>query len=243
MTRLTLKWARDGVPATDREVAIIVDILRASTTITACMHHGARWVMPTVRVEDARRLAAEHDALLMGERDSVRVDGFDLGNSPCDITAERVGGRGIVFSSTSFPLASAAAADAAVAIVGCFANLTAAAADARRRAGEGGLDVCFVLAGAPDNPADEDLAFAGAAARLLPDCSPGDEVRRAMDFVAESGPGQRVRDSFHGRRLSRLGFGADVEFACRRDAFSVVPDFRRGRIALGQNGFHHDDTT
>ncbi len=243
MTRLTLKWARDGVPATDREVAIIVDILRASTTITACMHHGARWVMPTVEVEDARRLAAEHDALLMGERDSVRVEGFDLGNSPCDITAERVGGRGIVFSSTSFPLASAAAAGAAVAVVGCFANLTAVTAQARRAAQGDGLGICFVLAGAPDNPADEDLAFAGTAARLLPDCNPDDEVRCAVDFVAESGPGQRVRESFHGRRLIRLGFGADVEFACRWDLFSVVPVFSRGRIALGQNGSHHDNTT
>jgi 2-phosphosulfolactate phosphatase len=229
MPRLGIVWAREG-RTTSRDVAIVVDVLRACTTIVTCLHHGADCVIPTTEVEDARRLAAERGALLMGERDSVRLPGFDLGNSPCAVTPELVAGRDIVFTSTSFPLGVAAASASGHVLIGCFLNIGAVTRRARALAGESGCGVCFVLSGAPDNPADEDRAFAGAAAALLDDRPMTAPVGEALRFTEQRGWERRVRESFHARRLARLGFAGDVDFACRRDAFADVPVLLGGRI-------------
>ena len=85
------------------ETVVVIDVLRASTTITWALASGASCVIPCLEVEKARAKAAEigTDVLLGGERAGELIEGFDLGNSPSEYTREMVDGKTIVFTTTN----------------------------------------------------------------------------------------------------------------------------------------------
>src|SRR5690606_11896085 len=108
--------------------AVIIDVLRASTSVSAALQAGAARVIPFATIDDAKRFAdklaaAGEPPLLGGERGGVKIEGFDLGNSPREYTAERVGGRTIAFTTTNGTRALMAAASAARVYMGAYANL------------------------------------------------------------------------------------------------------------------------
>ena len=75
---------------------MVIDVLRASTTIIHALESGATEVTPCVEIEEARRMSAalpKGHTVLGGERDGLKIDGFDLGNSPEEYTPERVAGE------------------------------------------------------------------------------------------------------------------------------------------------------
>src|SRR5262245_57387196 len=85
-------------------VVVVIDVLRATTTITTALAAGARRVIPCLDVADARAAAAnspEGECVLGGERQGLRIEGFDLGNSPNEYTPASVGGKTLVFSTTN----------------------------------------------------------------------------------------------------------------------------------------------
>ena len=84
----------DGAVLQDH-TAVVIDVLRASSTIVAALAAGAQAIYPVVSTEEAIKLATSlgrGDALLAGERRGLKVEGFDLGNSPREFTPEAVGG-------------------------------------------------------------------------------------------------------------------------------------------------------
>ncbi len=104
-------------------VAVVIDVLRASTTITHALAHGAEVVVPCVEVDEAlAHRQRDPDCLLGGERGGLPIPGFDLGNSPGDYTPERVAGRKLVFTTTNGTRAMAACRQAQRVLVGCFAH-------------------------------------------------------------------------------------------------------------------------
>src|SRR5947208_10202296 len=85
-------------------VAVVIDVLRATSTIVHALAAGAQALIPCCEIDEARRIAATFPpgtALLGGERRGVMIPGFDLGNSPGDYTAEVVGGKIVVFTTTN----------------------------------------------------------------------------------------------------------------------------------------------
>ena len=108
--------------------AVVIDVLRASTTIVRAMEAGAADVIPCVEVEEARRIAGRLPAeltVLGGERGGLPIDGFDLGNSPTEYTPLRVGGRTVVFTTTNGTRAIDRCRRADRVLVGAFVNATA----------------------------------------------------------------------------------------------------------------------
>jgi len=233
MVRVNLKWRTDNETTDENEVAVVADVLRASTSITAALGMGAKCVIPAIEVGDAFNLAKRYDgALLMGERRSIKIGGFDLGNSPLEITEEKVHRREIIFTSTNFPKALMATHKSPNIIVGSLLNVTAASETACRLAQENGYDICFMLAGDPSGVhAKEDLAFAGVSGMVLKGKSNLDErVKEAVEFVDKNGIEKCVKESIHGKELADSGFAEDVEFACKKDIFDVVPMVKENRI-------------
>ena len=129
----------DGAVLQDH-TAVVVDVLRASSTIVAALAAGAHAIYPVVSTEEAIKLATSlgrEDALLAGERRGLKVEGFDLGNSPREFTPETVGGKRVVMSTTNGTRALVAVAGAERVLVASFLNLSAVAAacaDAERLA-------------------------------------------------------------------------------------------------------------
>ena len=212
--------------------AVVIDVLRASTTVCHALHAGADRVVPCGSVGDARRVAAGltdagEPALLSGERGCVKVHGFDLGNSPTDFTPETVGGKSVVLTTTNGTAALLRCLEAAEVLVGCFANLSPLC---DHLAGGDG-PVHLVCAGTDRAVTAEDVLFAGRAANRLVaagvgtlDHHDGDPARLAAAFAAaHSDTAAVLHDSRGGRNLARLGRGDDVAVCAAADSAPVVP--------------------
>lgn len=213
---------------------VVIDVLRASTTIIAAIESGAERIIPIADVETASRLVrpSERDKkLLAGERKSCPVPGFDLCNSPGDFTPERVRGKTIVFTTTNGTRAIAAASKASRVLICALTNVHAVAASL---AGE--AEVVVLCCGSEGSIAAEDLFCGGILLADLGDAvaldSLNDAARLARltaeQFAHESEAFVRATD--HARRLLALGLEGDVVFSSRVGASATVPVLREGAI-------------
>ncbi|MBC8205130.1 MAG: 2-phosphosulfolactate phosphatase, partial [FCB group bacterium] len=120
------------IPITEERLkdhtVIVIDVLRASTTISIALKNGAREVIPTVDVPSAIQLAenlSRDNLLLCGEREGRIIEGFDLGNSPIEYTADTVNGKSLIFCSTNGSITISKTASAKGTVVAGFINAAA----------------------------------------------------------------------------------------------------------------------
>src|SRR5207253_7702905 len=156
------------VKATDLtgRVAVVIDVLRATSTMIEALANGARTIFPVATIDEAVRLGQNLDrtaTLLCGERKSVRIEGFDLGNSPFEFTDDAVAGKALVMSTTNGTRAVLCAADARRALVASLLNLDAVA----QAVAEDGDDVAIICAGREQRFALEDAVCAGLIAERV----------------------------------------------------------------------------
>ena len=142
------------------KTAVVIDVLRASTTIVHALAAGAQDILPCLTIPEAQQQAAQVGpaALLCGERDGIRIDGFDLGNSPAEYTPDRVGGRRLVLTTTNGTRALQHASAAERVWIAAFVNLSSIAA--RLRDAE---QVVLLCSGTRGEITREDTLLAGGA--------------------------------------------------------------------------------
>src|SRR5258706_13920045 len=109
------------------KTAVVIDVLRATTTIVHALAAGATQVIPCLEVDEARRIAAElgERAISGGERGGKQIPGFDLGNSPAEYSRERVAGKTVVFTTTNGTRAMLRCKAARRVLLGAFVNFSA----------------------------------------------------------------------------------------------------------------------
>jgi 2-phosphosulfolactate phosphatase len=188
--------------------------------------------VPVPDAETAEAMAARdgNDIVLAGERGGEALAGFDLGNSPAEFTADRVGGRTVVLTTTNGTAAMLTASRAASAGLAALTNVSAAA----RWALEQGRDVTILCAG--DNGAFslEDTVCAGLLVARLVGASPepvlSDGAQAALSLGRHYGTrlDRLAQDSGWGRKLERLGRAADLAWCLRADVSQAVPVFVAG---------------
>jgi 2-phosphosulfolactate phosphatase len=204
-------------------VAIVVDALRASATMATLLHFGAREIWVVAEVEEAWRLKETMpDALLVGERQSVKVAGFDFSNSPTEIlqASELVQGRRVIFTSTTGARRLLACRQAAAILVGTTVNATAVAKVAKERAERQQRPIVLVASGVwgkGDEWATEDVAAAWVIAERmnLPIVQAPNRPEGELAKV--------FAESRHGKELLALSLNADVEWCAQVDVVTVVP--------------------
>lgn len=218
-------------------MCVVVDVLRASSTIVTLLEQGVEAVIPAASVEEARALHERlPDHVLCGERGGLPPPGFDYGNSPVEFASLPLEGRAVILAtSNGTRLLDRLAASPAV-LVGALLNREAVAQAALRLAPERGCGVTVVAASAPDGVpiALEDALGAGAIAeaalRLDPSLDPSDAALFARDaFLSRAGDlAAALASSRHGRELIDAGLGEDVSYCSRLDVSRVVPRLERG---------------
>ncbi|HVM42688.1 MAG TPA: 2-phosphosulfolactate phosphatase [Gemmatimonadales bacterium] len=219
---------------------VVVDVLRATTTIAVALVNGAKAVLPAASTEEALRLAQnlERDAVVLaGERKSVRIPGFALGNSPAEFGADAVGGKTVVMTTSNGTAALIAATGAREVIAGAAVNFGAVVARARAALAEHG-DVLILCAGGERQYALEDAFAAGRLTKaLLPDgglkqVTVNDGAVAALELARHYGERwlRALRASAHGRELLELGFRADLEACAAQDTYPVLPIYADRRI-------------
>ncbi len=222
---------------TGRVVAVI-DVLRASTSIAAALHNGARAVVPFENSDEviARSKSFERrDVRLAGERKMLPISGFDLGNSPLEFTREAVGGKTVLMTTTNGTVALAAVTGARDVVVASYANYTAILA-LLRSAVRGGTDVSILCSGTDRHFSLEDAGcagrYVGAIARDFADVTLNDAARSAL--MVHERYADRIRDLFadaaHGRLLAGAGFDGDLVACSTLDAYPVVPVYQERQI-------------
>ena len=227
--------------ALDGRAAIVIDVLRATTTVVAACGAGCLGIIPVADPEAARAVGAgfPRDAVVLGgERGGEPIAGFDLGNSPLEYTAERVSGRTIILTTTNGTSAMKRAGVAAAAATAAFSNVEAAADWAVAQ----GRDVTVLCAGDGGALSLEDAVCAGLLVQRMAARAPGVELSDAAVVALRLAEHYRERldevrrDSRWARRLASRGRGADIDACLRLDTTAMVPVFEAGIIVPGSGG-------
>lgn len=222
----------------DRTV-VVLDILRASTSIVQALSEGARAIYPVASIEEALRLAntfGRDEVLLCGERRCVRIEGFDLGNSPREFVRSKVAGKILVMTTTNGTLALSLAAGASRVLVGSLLNLGAVVEDLAQV----GSDPVFVCAGRDRHFCLEDAAVAGIMAGRLMDALPGDWALNdgalaALSLAREFGAKPSLfRMTASGRSIIEAGHEDDLAFCAQVDTLKALPVLHERTITLSQ---------
>ena len=219
-------------------VVVVIDVLRASTTIAAALANGARSVIPFESAEEAitrSKSFARGDYKLAGERRNLMIPGFDLGNSPREFTREQVEGKSILLTTTNGTAALVAVQGAREVVVGSFVNFTAVTSLVRAAA-RAGNDIAILAAGNDRHFSLEDATCAGrfvrATMQRIPAAEFNDGASTALLLHRKYGGNlsRLFADATHGRALVDAGFGEDLAVCGTLDAFPVVPVYQDRQI-------------
>ena len=211
-------------------VVVIIDIFRATSTITAALHNGAKCIIPVASVEECVAIGAGiPGSLTAGERDGKVAEGLQYGNSPLEYPPHFIEGKTIVLTTTNGTRLLHMVKEASEIVIGSFLNLEAVCGYLLSQK----KNVLLGCASWKDRFNLEDTLFAGAVINRLQDefevnC---DAARAARHLYNASGGGNFIdflRDSSHYRRLSAFGLEKDMEYCVTPDLHPVIP-YLRGR--------------
>ena len=209
---------------TPAPVGIVVDVLRATSTITQALASGYRRVLCCAEIDEARQLAiTEGPAKLAGERRLEHIEGFDFGNSPSEVAGEPAVDTLILSTTNGTRLLVDAAARFERVYVGSLLNLGAVVA----AAGESGEDVAVLCAGVLGQLTIDDAYCAGRIAEALGG-TPADSatvgIRLAHSYASAY---EGLGASWSAGNLRRHGLEADIDWCARESVLDVVPRFVR----------------
>jgi 2-phosphosulfolactate phosphatase len=208
------------------ECAVVIDVLRATTTIATALNAGADSVQAFSDIEKLLKVSDDWDRekrLRAGERGGKTVEGCDLGNSPLEFNADRVRGRRVFISTTNGTRALQRVAEAKTVITAAQSNRKAVVQYLQEQQPE---TVWLVGSGWQGSYSLEDTACAGAIAQCVKGFEIGnDEVVGAIALY------EKWQDNLvgmfklasHGQRLLRLNGDADLDYCARTDILETVP--------------------
>ncbi|HLZ69983.1 MAG TPA: 2-phosphosulfolactate phosphatase [Dehalococcoidia bacterium] len=229
----------------ERHVCVVIDVLRATSTLATLIARGASEVAVVAEIEQAFALRAavcELPRLLCGEVGGLPPQGFDHGNSPEEFARLELAGRRAVLFTSNGTKALVRVAAAPAVFAGSLLNVSAVLQAALAEARAGGLDLALVCSGTELGTAFslEDTFCAGAliaaARESLPDAPRLDDAAQMALRLYDSF-GRDAEAAFaaaeHGRALAALGLGADLRFCAEIDRYAVAPRVqRRGELLV-----------
>ncbi|NWF92870.1 MAG: 2-phosphosulfolactate phosphatase [Syntrophaceae bacterium] len=220
---------------------VVIDVLRATTVMVQALSQGAVEIIPVATVEEAFEQVKRYPAgttLLGGERGSRRIEGFDLGNSPREYTAERVGGKRLILTTTNGTKAFHLVSSGKEILVGSFLNMEATA----ERCVELDMDLLVFPSGDGGGFSLEDTVCGGMLIDRI--------LRRAKKPITLTDASHSARIlyqrfendlveafhlSSHGRDLVRLGLGDDLPYCAQIDISRLVPVFSEDVIRISKS--------
>lgn len=220
-------------------IVVIIDVLRATYTIAAALHNGAKEIIPVDSVAECIRIGKQLDAITAGERDGKVAEGLQYGNSPFEYPASFIGGKTLVLTTTNGTklLHMALEKGAEQIITGAFSNLDAVCNYLLQQK----KNVLLACSAWKDRVNIEDTLFAGAVihqigAHFSINC---DASRMAMSLYREAGDDlfefMKQREASHYVRLSAFGLEKDIRHCLIPNTAPVLPIYQSGKLVKYQN--------
>jgi 2-phosphosulfolactate phosphatase len=204
-------------------IVILVDVLRASSTIITALANGASAVIPVPTIDEARHRARQlPHAFLAGERATHPPTGFDYGNSPRSFLTARIRGHPIILTTTNFTHTLGTPPATATVLVGAFLNIEHVATTARTLHRQRPRPITIISAGELGGPSvEDDLASDHIAIRL----------QRPQDPPSYASAQDLARDLLvtkHGSLLVRAGYEDDISFCSQPNRYALTPILHNG---------------
>lgn len=218
----------DEMSLKDKNV-VVIDVLRACTTVAAALAHGAKEIIPVNSIESVVKISGNlfgDVTLRAGERNGKIIEGFSLGNSPGEYDETIVKGKSIIYITTNGTPAIVKGRHAKNLVLGSFVNLSRVVEFLR------GLDedVVIVCSGHDGRFCIEDAVCAGRMVSRIQETFSGkvatdDAGAAAVALDKNVGKGllKMLRNSEHGQYLSELGFADDLKICSGVDTIPVLP--------------------
>lgn len=214
------------------KAAVIIDTLRATSTITTALNNGAKEVIPVLTIEEAIAMQKNiGKGLLGGERKGLKIDGFDLSNSPQDYKKETVYGNTIIFTTTNGTRAIRGARQADEILMGSVLNGKSVSGELIKL----NKDVVIINAGTYDEFSIDDFLTAGYIIDLISekkDLELTDIAKTAQFMYKESRDFSFAENAAHYKRMIEIKQLEDLKYCFKKDIISVVPKYKDGIIKL-----------
>jgi 2-phosphosulfolactate phosphatase len=228
----------DEMQLKDKTV-VVIDVLRASTTIATALYNGAKEIIPVSTIENAAKISGNmigDVTLRAGERNARMIEGFNLGNSPLEYVKEVVAGKSIIFVTTNGSGTIVKGRHAKHLLVAGFVNLgTVVQALARLKE-----DTTIICSGKSGNFCLEDAVCAGKIIAELKNTRIGNIKLDDAGYAAlmlEKSFGKNIlkmlKQSEHGQYLAGIGFQEDLKWCAGVDTIPVLPVFSGNMIRTG----------
>jgi len=223
------------------KVVLIVDVLRATSVITTALINGAEMIIPVTTIEEALNLKENYKqkAVLGGERNAVKPQGFDVGNSPLEYSKESIYGKKVILTTSNGTNAIRSAKNAKHIIISCFLNAEAAAKQAVSLS-ENKTDIAIVCAGTLGNFSLDDIVCAGALVDYICNCQSNFKLSdlalasRTLYKTCKDDLSSLISHGMHYNFLIKQGFEQDVRYCLQQNVFNIVPfyDFQISAIRI-----------
>lgn len=219
------------------QVAVVIDVLRATTTIITALYHGCQGVIPVAEVEEAIEISRHYpveERVLAGERECVTIEGFDLSNSPLEFTEDKIKGKA-VFLTTTNGTRAIQGTDAVQVLVAGFVNAAETGAYLSRQ----GRDVTLICAGTLGRFSMEDHLAAGAIIAHIQEA----DISISMDDLSlaslslyqqhrtEKKMHELLDQASHYQRLKELGYTEDLVHCLTQDSMPVLAEYKDGSVS------------
>jgi 2-phosphosulfolactate phosphatase len=214
------------------KTVVVIDVLRASTTICYAMQAGAKEIIPVASVDQAMKIVGNlftTSTLLCGERGSKRINGFHLGNSPSEYTQGMVEGKSLILATTNGSVALTKAKHAKHSYVGCFVNMSAVVNVICELPEAECSSLTIICSGRAGDFSLEDAVCAGMLLQELAangyQIELTDGAKTVLSLYGEYGSDlfKTLSGSDHGAALVELGFVDDIRIASIVDSVPIVP--------------------
>jgi 2-phosphosulfolactate phosphatase len=217
-------------------VVVIIDVLRATSTIATALFNGAKCVIPVDSVAKCIELGRQIDGITAGERDGKIAEGLEYGNSPFEYPREFIGGRTLVLTTTNGTKLLHMALDrgAGQIVTGSFPNLSAVCNYLLSQ----NLPVVLACAAWKDKINIEDLLFAGAVINRVKEnfhinCDSSQIAESLyLDARVDLYEYMKVKNASHYHRLSGYGLEADIRYCLTPDLAGVLPFYENGKLIV-----------
>ena len=221
-------------------IVVIIDVLRATSTIATALYNGARCVIPVDSVTRCMEIGRQIEGITAGERDGQIAEGLEYGNSPFEYPREFIEGRTLVLTTTNGTrlLHMALEKGAQEIITGSFPNLSVVCEYLVSR----NQNVILGCAAWKDRVNIEDMLFAGAViSEIGKNFSINCDSSHIASRMYESGKKDlfafmKKNDASHYHRLMKFGLEKDIRYCLTRDGANVLPEYADGKLVVKKAG-------